>query len=263
MDRGTDIQGSVGRLFTEGETFHPPDSFKYRAQCADFVKMYWYALIDLVILSFPLAATFYPRIGYYKKLPALFVSIGVVGGVFIVWDVIATMRGDWVFNYSYLLGISFAGLPLEELLFFAVVPYSCIFIYESLNSFFVDSKIRFSRNVCMGVAALFLLSSFIFYSLEYTATVLFLTSVFLFYASMRLQTMLSSRFYWAYMGVTTLLFMVFNYFLTSIPVVVYGADAIWNIRFITIPLEDFIYNYLMLSLYLAVYLWAKNIFEIR
>jgi hypothetical protein len=54
-------------------------------------------------------------------------------------------------------------------------------------------------------------------------------------------------------------FIIFNYLLTSIPIVSYnanaiwGADGLWNGRFFTIPLEDFFYNFSMLSFYLLVY----------
>ena len=59
----------------------------------------------------------------------------IVGGVYIYWDVLATERGDWAFNDSYILGIRFFGLPLEEILFFVTVPYAMIFLYETFSFF--------------------------------------------------------------------------------------------------------------------------------
>jgi hypothetical protein len=44
--------------------------------------------------------------------------------------------------------------------------------------------------------------------------------------------------------------------LTALPVVPYNPTAIWGPRFITIPLEDFFYNYSLLSFYLLVYRMA-------
>jgi hypothetical protein len=59
-------------------------------------------------------------------------------------------------------------------------------------------------------------------------------------------------------------FMIFNYLLTSIPIVTYapnaiwGGDGLWNGRFFTIPIEDFFYNFSMLSFYLLLYLYFKK-----
>jgi len=63
------------------------------------------------------------------------------------------------------------------------------------------------------------------------------------------------------MGISTFLFFVFNYLLTSIPIVIYNPYAITNIRILTIPIEDFFYNFSMLFLYLFFYLKSKKIFS--
>jgi lycopene cyclase domain-containing protein len=55
-----------------------------------------------------------------------------------------------------------------------------------------------------------------------------------------------------------LLFILFNYILTSLPVVIYSPSAVPGVRFMTIPLEDFFYNFTMISVYPAFYLWAKD-----
>jgi lycopene cyclase domain-containing protein len=47
--------------------------------------------------------------------------------------------------------------------------------------------------------------------------------------------------------------MIFNSVLTALPVVEYNSVAIWGVRFGTIPVEDFFYNYSMLSFYLLFY----------
>jgi lycopene cyclase domain-containing protein len=64
--------------------------------------------------------------------------------------------------------------------------------------------------------------------------------------------------FWAYLVSGFLLFILFNYFLTSLPVVIYSPSAVSGVRFLTIPLEDFFYNFTMMSVYLAFYLWAKD-----
>jgi lycopene cyclase domain-containing protein len=68
----------------------------------------------------------------------------------------------------------------------------------------------------------------------------------------------SSRAYWIYTALTLVLFLIFNYILTSTPVVLYSPEAITGFRVTTIPIEDFLFNYSMLTGYLAVYIWASR-----
>lgn len=55
-------------------------------------------------------------------LPPLVLGIG--------WDLYAIHRHQWSFDHRYLVGISVAGLPLEEALFFVVVPLAAILTYQ-------------------------------------------------------------------------------------------------------------------------------------
>jgi lycopene cyclase domain-containing protein len=219
-----------------------------------------YLLLNLAIISFPLAAVFYPKVGYHRKLLAVLFSILVVGTVFVAWDILATERGHWAFNPAYTLGIRFMGLPLEEIMFFLTVPFSCLFIYESLCAYLPEFCVPFKRGFYVGAAVLLLLMAVSSFGREYSFAVFLAVGVFLLFAAFFLQDLLSSGRYWVYLGITLLLFIVFNFILTSLPIVSYGQTMIWGTRFLTIPLEDFLYNYLMLSLYLGVYIWAKKRF---
>ncbi|WP_250008280.1 lycopene cyclase domain-containing protein [Actinoplanes sp. M2I2] len=54
--------------------------------------------------------------------------------VFLVWDVIATAAGVWSFNPAYLTGLTLPGrVPVEELLFFVVVPTCGLLTYETVT----------------------------------------------------------------------------------------------------------------------------------
>ncbi|MBP9700369.1 lycopene cyclase domain-containing protein [Candidatus Woesebacteria bacterium] len=60
-------------------------------------------------------------------------SIFIAALPFIGWDLLAVERGHWSFNPHYLSGISFLGLPLEEYLFFFLIPQACLLIWGILN----------------------------------------------------------------------------------------------------------------------------------
>lgn len=224
-----------------------------------------YLLIDILIIIVPLFLTFERNINYYEKLPALFTSILIVGGVYIVWDIIATLRGDWSFNPEYITGIKFIHLPLEEILFFVTVPYSGIFLYETGKFYLGDKSIQINKPFFYLAATLLIILAIIFIDQYYTFTVLLFSALFIIIALLLHSRIpiLNSSLYWKWILFMYIPFFIVNYFLTSLPVVKYSPDAIWGIRITTIPFEDFFYSFSMLSLYLYVYLitemkWLKT-----
>jgi lycopene cyclase domain-containing protein len=223
-----------------------------------------YLILDALIILFPFLLSFKWKFAYFRYYKALFPAIFVVGLGYIIWDAIVTARGDWWFNYQYLSGITIIGLPLEEILFFIVVPYSCIFIYENLEFFFPDKTIRFPRSFSAFLFIIFFIGGLLFYQQDYTILALMSCGFFFLFVTFFSPSVVHSRNYWLYIGISMIPFVIFNYLLTSIPIVLYnsnaiwGGDGLWNGRFITIPLEDFFYNFSMLSFYLLVYVYFKK-----
>ena len=216
--------------------------------------------IAIIFLTFlgPFLLSFDSRVRYFRKWRPLAASILVIAPVYIVWDAVATDRGDWWFSGEHTSGVSILGLPLAEVLFFLVVPYSCIFIYEVLLRYLGDSRVPFHRwaYVLSALALLVLAAAFI--DQYYTATVLVFTSAFLLAASLMYPAILQARAYWQYIIVSLVPFFAVNYLLTSTPIVMYSDEAIWGVRISTIPLEDLVYNFSMLSFYLLAYLYFRR-----
>jgi len=223
-----------------------------------------YLIIDILILIFPLIFTFTWKFKYYKFFKPLSVSIFIVGISYIIWDILVTARGDWWFNEEFLVGIEIFGLPLEEIMFFIVVPFACIFIYENLQYFVKDKKVFFNKWIYLSLAGLFIVLGLIFYKQDYTVLAMFSCALFFILTPTLYPELLKSRNFWLYIILSFIPFIIFNYLLTSLIVVgyspeaIWGGDGLWNGRFFTIPLEDFFYNFSMLSFYLLVYVYFKK-----
>jgi lycopene cyclase domain-containing protein len=223
-----------------------------------------YIIIDLLIIAFPLIFSFKWKFKYYKFFKPLAASITIVGLSYILWDILVTMRGDWWFEEEFLIGIEIFVLPIEEILFFIVVPFACIFIYENLEYFVKDKKISFNKWFYLALATIFVIVGIIFWQQDYTILSMFSCALFFIIASVIYPQILKSRNYWFYIILSFIPFIIFNYLLTSLIVVSYNPDAIWggsgawNGRIFTIPIEDFFYNFSMLSFYLLIYLYFKE-----
>jgi len=48
-------------------------------------------------------------------------------------DVVVTAAGHWSFSPRYTLGIMIINLPVEEVLFFVVVPLTSILVWETVG----------------------------------------------------------------------------------------------------------------------------------
>jgi len=217
-----------------------------------------YIILDVLILLFPLIFSFKWKFKYYKFFKPLAASIAIVGISYIIWDVIVTYRGDWWFDKKFLIGIEILGLPLEEILFFILVPFSCIFIYENLVYFLKEKKIFYNKILYLIISGIFIVMGIIFRNQEYTILAMFSCALFFILAPTLYPKILANRNYWLYIILSFIPFMIFNYFLTSLIIVHYNPIAIWGIRITTIPLEDFFYNFSMLSFYLMVYMYFKE-----
>jgi lycopene cyclase domain-containing protein len=54
--------------------------------------------------------------------------------LFAIWDAVAIERGHWAFNPTYVTGWTLpAGLPVEEVVFFLVIPICTLLTFEAVQ----------------------------------------------------------------------------------------------------------------------------------
>lgn len=75
------------------------------------------------------------RTRVYRRWRRLLLTVVPVVAVFTVWDLYAVARGHWTFDPQRTTGIRLPGqLPLEELLFFVVVPVASVLSFEAVRA---------------------------------------------------------------------------------------------------------------------------------
>jgi lycopene cyclase domain-containing protein len=211
---------------------------------------YTYFYLHLFTFIPVFALSFDKNVHYYTEWKYLLPAIGIVGGIFIVWDVFFAAQEVWGFNEDYLSGLFIFGLPIEEWLFFFTVPFACVFIYECLN-FYVKKDVLASveRPITIGLIVLFLMVGIFFWDHIYTSTTFLLSGFFLLFHYLFLDGTYRSRFYLAYL-VSWLPFILVNGVLTGgytqEPIVIYNPDEYLGIRLTSVPLDDSVYSFLLL-----------------
>src|SRR5262252_3533739 len=75
------------------------------------------------------------RIGVLRQWRRLLATIVPVAIVFAGWDVAAIAAGHWSYDPGQIVGVLLPGrLPIEELLFFIVVPVCAILGFEAVRT---------------------------------------------------------------------------------------------------------------------------------
>jgi len=94
-----------------------------------------YFIVLALTLAGPLALSRSRELSFYRRPVRLAAAIGLPFPVFILWDAAATARGHWNFNPDYITGFMLYNLPVEEVLFFVVVPFAALFTWETVKFF--------------------------------------------------------------------------------------------------------------------------------
>lgn len=84
-----------------------------------------------LVLTAPLELVVGARV--YRRPRRLALTLVVAMTPFVLWDVIAVARGHWDFAHERTLGFVLpGGLPLEELLFFVVIPICALLTHRAV-----------------------------------------------------------------------------------------------------------------------------------
>ena len=215
------------------------------------MQNYYYIALDICSFLIPFLFSFEKKwMNFIRFWKPFFSAIILVGLFFIIWDIYFAYENVWGFNNEYLIGIRWFELPLEEWLFFLLIPYASNFIHYSLEYFF--PKLELSKNITQSITiVLFVMSLGIFiWNLDkiYTAAS-FGLFVLLMLFQMLFQWKYARRFYLSFIVIYIPFFFV-NSALTGSysdnPVVFYNDAENLGIRIGTMPLEDSFYCFSML-----------------
>jgi lycopene cyclase domain-containing protein len=209
----------------------------------------------------PFILSFDKKVMFYKKWKYLFPAMVLPALFYVIWDIYFTSKGVWSFNENYITGLKLINLPIEEVLFFIIVPYCCIFIYECIRCYFPNLQDnRWSKQILKGIGILLLVSGIYFNNKYYTSWTFIFTAIFV--AFIYLAKTFFKDFHSAYFLVSFAIilipFLLVNGLLTSIPVVLYNDIENLGLRIYTIPMEDVFYGMLLVMMDISLYEKLRN-----
>ncbi len=90
-------------------------------------------LVFCLLGTLPLEVVLGVRV--YRRWRRLLLTLLPVVAVLVTWDLYAIAAGHWTFDPAQTLDVELpGGLPLEELLFFVVIPLCSVLAYEAVRT---------------------------------------------------------------------------------------------------------------------------------
>lgn len=79
------------------------------------------------------------RVGVLRQWRRLLLTLLPVVAIFVAWDLAAISAGHWSFDPAQITGVVLpGGLPIDELLFFVVVPVCAVLGFEAVRKVLRD-----------------------------------------------------------------------------------------------------------------------------
>ncbi|MCX6334661.1 MAG: lycopene cyclase domain-containing protein [Bacteroidia bacterium] len=223
-----------------------------------------YLSLEICSIIIPLIFSFEKKIGFYKKWPFLFVSIFITGMFFIPADIFFTQKGIWGFNPRYISDILIAGLPLEEWLFFVIIPYSSIFIHYVIIGYLPRvvlpaNLVRIITAIILAGLMLIIITNF---DKQYTLFSSSVMAIALFVSLLNKNSVLN--IFYITFPIILIPFLIVNGILTGTlindEVVWYNGAEIKGIRLLTIPVEDIAYGFSLILINLLIMGYLQKLF---
>ena len=95
---------------------------------------YLLLMVACLLVTAPLELVFGARV--WRSPRRLARALVVPFAVFAAWDALAVARGHWAWNPRYVTGARLWRLPVEELVFFLVIPVCALLTYDAFSRHF-------------------------------------------------------------------------------------------------------------------------------
>ena len=197
----------------------------------------------------PAIFSFHPKLRFDKQFYIIIRSIPLTSIPFIIWDIFFTHTGIWGFNKLLISNIYLFNLPIEEVLFFVIIPFCCLYTFHVIELYKISffKKLKWTK-INLLISSSLLLIVLFNYSNRYTFYCLILCAAIILLDTYYLKK-IDYNIFNTFFIILFIPFVIVNGALTGLflnqQVVWYNDTDKLNIFIFTIPIEDLFYSYLM------------------
>tara|TARA_R110000787_G_scaffold28923_2_gene78707 strand:+ start:6783 stop:7463 length:681 start_codon:yes stop_codon:yes gene_type:complete len=209
--------------------------------------IYLYLLLGSLLVPMLYSIFVFDIIKYWKQFSFSTIVIAIV---FLIWDYFFTKAGIWGFNYDYCLGIKIFKMPIEEWLFFLIIPFCSLFIHYAFVHLFPIFQLPKKPAIYITIALIATSITLVVMNFSKSYTVVsFTVLTFVLLLGLIYHKILLQKFYFTFL-IILIPFLIINGILTGSltvsPVVWYNDLENLGFRIHTIPIEDVGYCFSLL-----------------
>ncbi len=212
-------------------------------------------LLGLLIFAiYPIVGMLFIKVRFNQNIRYIFPSILVSCIIFLLWDIKFTEVGIWNYNPELTVGLSHKGLPVEQWLFYLLVPFSAMVVYEYVKRRYATLNLNnIFTAVSLVLVVAFAIIAYQYRVRFYTFFTFLFTTIYLVYTIFRKQFKphLTALF------LTYLLMLIpyalFSFLLTSTAVIAYHQEQVLNVWLGMMPVENLVFLFLLLLINLTVF----------
>lgn len=218
------------------------------------LKNFIFLGILILIFFVPVFYTITNKNGFRNKLRYGMPAIFITGFMFLLWDIRFTEVGIWSYDADFTIGLFHKSLPLEQWLVYLIFPYTALLIYEIMKTRFrsLDFNSIFTAVSLLLVVALAVVA-YLFRVRIYTFFSFLFTTIYLAYTIFRKQFKPHlTHFFLTYL-IILIPYFILNWILTWNLAIEYHQEQVLNVWVGMIPVENFVYLFLLLLINITVY----------
>ena len=215
----------------------------------NFVTLILLLIVAFIPLLFRTASKtrIFPKLKYF--IPAIIFS----SAVFIIWDNRFAQIGIWNYNPEFFSGKEIFSLPWEKWLYYVVVSWVSLFVYEWVKIKFSYLKIdNISLAISLALLVVFGLTAFFSRQKIYTFFTFFLLAIYFGYTFFRNR--FKSHFTHFYITFLILLipFFILSVILVKLPAISYHSEHTLQVQLLQIPVEKLAGLFLLLFINITI-----------
>lgn len=93
---------------------------------------YLVLMAGCLLITLPLELVLDARV--YRRWRLMLLALLPTVAIFSIWDIVGIVRLHWTYNPKFVTGINLGVMPLEELVFFVVIPICGLLTYEAVGT---------------------------------------------------------------------------------------------------------------------------------
>jgi len=225
-------------------------SFLESVTLTNFLPMDFKNFVTLILI---LAVAFIPllfgsrnKVRIFPKLKYFIPAIIFSGAIFLIWDNRFSQIGIWTYNPEYLSGKEILNLPWERWLYYLIISWVSLFVYEWVKIKFGELKYdNVSLAICLVLFVLFGLVAFFSRQKLYSFFTFFLLAIYFGYTIFRnrFKSHLTS-FYISFL-ILLIPYFILSVILVKLPVISYNSQYTLQFRLLQLPLENLVGFFLL------------------